>query len=80
MSASLASRIEKRNAARIAKQATFHARALAYFTAHGDEAKAQAAERWLAENVRCRSCGRSLSNDESRRLGIGPECRKVRAA
>lgn len=37
-----------------------------------------AAMRFAAEIGRCYACGRTLTDAESRRLGIGPECRKVR--
>lgn len=34
--------------------------------------------RFAEEIGRCWACGRTLTDAESRRLGIGPECRKVR--
>lgn len=37
-----------------------------------------AAVRFAAEIGACYACGRQLTDAESRRLGIGPECRKAR--
>lgn len=36
----------------------------------------EALARYGQEIGRCGSCGRTLTNDESRAIGIGPECRK----
>jgi len=36
-----------------------------------------AAERFAREIGRCYACGRQLTDAESRRLGIGPDCRKM---
>jgi hypothetical protein len=38
-----------------------------------------AARRYGTELGQCSSCNRHLTDEESRRLGIGPECRKARA-
>lgn len=37
----------------------------------------RAAERFASEIGRCYACGRQLTDAESRRLGIGPDCRKM---
>ncbi len=78
MSASLAERIERierKQTARLAKQASYHARVAVYFRAHGNEDRAAESEAWLRENVRCRCCGRRLEADRSTAAGIGPVCK-----
>lgn len=41
-----------------------------------DAAPQAAAERYAREIGRCYACNRQLTDAESRRLGIGPECRR----
>jgi hypothetical protein len=50
------------------------ARAIAYHRLHGRDDLADAFEAELALAGRCRRCGRALSDPESVRRGVGPDC------
>jgi hypothetical protein len=51
------------------------AKAVRYYRSQGREAEARRAEQQLQSVGRCRICGRTLSDETSLRLGVGPECR-----
>jgi hypothetical protein len=74
----LSQRIERKQAANLTRQASYHARALAYYRAKGDEARADESEAWLRANLRCRRCGRAISDESAEKYsGLGPDCAVV---